>query len=167
MLSLLHATCTAISPGTRLLNAQPIRAKCNRERRVGNFAMKFIPDPRSFNRWPSCSISRSTSSAGSGCFILGPNLDGPADTPGRVLSFGGSRAWYGDFQALELVSDLRPASSEFVIEADREIGPGLSVGRGLCHTIWMPAPLHRVKLFLWNQSGITRVRRASNHVRIA
>lgn len=75
--------------------------------------------PFSFSWCPPCSMSRSTSKMGSDGFNLRPNLHGPTHSPRRVLRAGRSRARYRDLQALELVSDLRATSSEFVVQADR------------------------------------------------
>ena len=119
MRSLRQSTWKVAARGIRFLDDQEMRRKWKRERRVGNSAAKLIPDPLNFSWCPPCSMSRSTSRTGRGRFILRPNLYSSTHSPRRVLRGRGSRARYGDLQALEFVSDLSATSSEFVVEADR------------------------------------------------
>ena len=111
--------------------------KWRREPNVGNNAVKLMPDPVSFIEWPLFSMRRSTSRFGMGCFVLGANLYSTGNSPSGVLSSAGSGTGNGDFEVLKFVRDLRAAAGEFVIKADRKIGPGLGIGCWISHVIVM------------------------------
>ena len=128
-----HCKCREACRGIRLLVVRSLRRKWTKDKTVGNEAVKFNSDPVSLISCPPFWICRSTINFGMGCIVLRSDLHRAANLPGRVLGTGRSRAGDGDFESLKLVRNLRSAASQFVIKANRKIGPGLGVVSVLYH----------------------------------